>query len=46
MKNDQLTYISAKTDNLYGAVGTLQRKKFNENAWKFYLKQTHKNEKT
>lgn len=41
-KNDQLTDISAKMNNLYGAVGTLQRKEFNEAAWQFYLDETKK----
>ena len=38
-KNNKITDISAELDNLYGAVGTEKRAKFDEEAWNFYTAQ-------
>lgn len=38
-KNNQITDISAELDNLYGAEGTAERAKFDEEAWNFYTAQ-------
>lgn len=38
-KNNQLTDISAELDTLYGAEGTAERAKFDEEAWNFYTSQ-------
>ena len=43
MRGNKITDISADLDNLYGAVGTQQRKKFDEEAWQFYLDETRNN---
>lgn len=37
--NNQLTDISAELDMLYGAEGTAERTKFDEEAWNFYTSQ-------
>ncbi|MCQ2213322.1 MAG: helix-turn-helix domain-containing protein [Bacteroidaceae bacterium] len=37
--NKQLTDISAELDALYGAEGTEERAKFDEEAWNFYTSQ-------
>lgn len=33
---NETTDISAELDNLYGAEGTAERAKFDEDAWNFY----------
>lgn len=38
-KNNQLTDISAELDTIYGAEGTAERAKFDEEAWNFYTSQ-------
>lgn len=38
-KNNQLMDISAELDTLYGAEGTAERAKFDEEAWNFYTAQ-------
>lgn len=35
-KNNQIFDISAELDTLYGAEGTAERAKFDEEAWNFY----------
>lgn len=39
VNNNQLTDISAELDSLYGVEGTIERAKFNEEAWNFYTSQ-------
>lgn len=39
VNNNQLTDISAELDVLYGAEGTAERAKFDEEAWNFYTSQ-------
>lgn len=38
-KNTQMTDISAELDTLYGAEGTAERAKFDDEAWNFYTSQ-------
>lgn len=39
VNNNQLTDISAELDALYGAEGTAERAKFDDEAWNFYTSQ-------
>lgn len=38
-KNNEIYDVSAELDSLYGAEGTEQRTKFDEEAWNFYTSQ-------
>lgn len=39
VNNKQLTDVCAELDSLYGAEGTAERAKFDEEAWNFYTSQ-------